>query len=270
MRLVGFAVLLLVAGCREAPRGITAADLQGVWIKAEESGLRDISPGNDDAFAVQGDSIFEPFEAIYRRTEPDSSAWRPSKPVDWAAWELTGDTLLHSLESEGAYDQYVRLGADPRAPRPGRLAIRFGGCFGGCPVMDAEIDSTGAFWVLEGGEVEAAGRYVARGQRALYNRLSRRAAELRLDRPHPEVGITVDALSTLLVAWYDGKPRVFDGSADEFGPLLLVVAEMATAARTLPMETTAARHHFASRDALGYRFLSHPEVVREVFGETPR
>ena len=133
--------------------------------------------------------------------------------------------------------------------------------------MDAEIDSSGAFWVLEGDDVRPAGRFIATGQNALYNRLSTLAAGLRLDQPHPEVSWSYDMLATLLVAWYDGEPHVFDGTADEFGPLLLVVAEMATAAWTLPMDKTTVRHRFASRDALDYQFLSHPEVVREVFGD---
>ncbi len=133
--------------------------------------------------------------------------------------------------------------------------------------MDAEIDSSGTFWVLEGDEIDPAGRFIAHDQRALYDRLSTLSAGMRLDQPHPEVDSGPHALSTLLVAWYDGEPHVFDGTADEFGPLLLIAAEMATAAWALPMEQTTARHHFASRDVLNYRFMSYPEVVREVFGE---
>lgn len=133
--------------------------------------------------------------------------------------------------------------------------------------MDAEIDSSGTFWYLEGDDTEPLGRFVAHGQHNVYDRLSTLAAGLRLDHPHPEVSSSLHTLSTRLVAWYGGEPLVFDGTADEFGPLLMVVAEMASAAWTGPMEETSAHYHFASRDVLDTPFLSYPEVIREVFGE---
>ncbi len=127
--------------------------------------------------------------------------------------------------------------------------------------MDAEVDSSGTLWYLEGNEAEPLGRFVAHDRRDVYDRLSTLAAGLRLDRPHPEVSWSYDALSTLLVAWYDGVPHAFDGTDDEFGPLLLIVAEMANAAWTIPMEETAIHHRFASRDM--------PEESDEAQGEQP-
>lgn len=274
VRLVPLAVLLLAAGCREAPRGITAADLQGDWVRIEEKATygdiayEDITRERNGSFLVRGDSVFNPFEAVHSGSGIDEfKTWRTFAPPDWSAWSLDGDTLVHAVGREPGRDVYVRLTASSQAPRPERIALRFGGCYGRCPVMDAEIDSSGTFWVLEGDDAEPLGRYVAHGQRALYDRLSTLAAGLRLDQPHPEVGSSLHNLSTLLVAWYGGEPDVFDGTADEFGPLLLVVAEMANAAWTLPMEETETRHHFASRDVLDYPFMSYPEVLREVFGE---
>ncbi|HEX8299878.1 MAG TPA: hypothetical protein VF594_12020 [Rubricoccaceae bacterium] len=273
MRLAGLIVLLAVAGCREAPPALTAADLQGDWIlTGDSSGLRDVAYvdlmlGTKSAFTVQGDSAFDP--RLFLRVGRDSSgvrAWVPLSRETWGTWTLVGDTLEHHREN-GDWDRFERIAAQPDAPRPERIAIRLGGCYGGCPVMDAEIDSSGTFWYLEGDAAEPVGRFVAHDQYDVYDRLSTLAAGLRLDRPHPEVSSSLHTLSTRLVAWYGGEPHVFDGTADEFGPLLLIVAEMANAAWTGPMEESAVVHRFASRDVLDDPFLSYPEVIREVFGE---
>lgn len=89
MRLVPLAVLLLVAGCREAPREITAADLQGDWVRTQrrvvggEVTYQDITRGKEDAFTIRGDSVLDPIGAIYSRTEPaDFKAWRTPDPSD--------------------------------------------------------------------------------------------------------------------------------------------------------------------------------------------
>jgi hypothetical protein len=267
VRLAGLFALLAVAGCREAPRRLATADLQGDWIQTGDSvEFREIG-WYRSTFTIRGDSMFNPLQSISARIDPSwAQAWEMMPDTAWSNWSLARDTLTRHLD-KGEWERYERLPTRPRARRPERIAIRFGGCFMGCPVMDAEIDTSGTFWVLEGDDTVPLGRFVAHGRHDLYDRLSTLAAGLRLDLPHQEVSFSYDALSTLLVAWYDGEPHVFDGTADEFGPLLLIVAEMADAAWTEPMEETSVRHRFASRDALDYPFLSHPEVVREVLGE---
>ena len=242
--------LALLAGCQPELR---PADLEGLWrIRGVETvqpfsaaEFRGDSPrfpmgiaGDWLPFALDGDSLRTGgHPALGLRLDGDS-LWLDA-PNGWRNPEL-GPWRIH----------LVRLGIAPEAPRPDRIGLSMGGCYGFCPSFDLEVDRDGTVaYVSRYDRTGREGSFEGRLAPGAYDRLSALAAVARADtaRHIPRIE---DGSYAALVLWYGSGPRTHRGDAILFNDLALLLSELYRLTEQTALHPAPDTHVFASREAL--------------------
>lgn len=137
-----------------------------------------------------------------------------------------------------------------RAPRPERIALSTGSCYGSCPSFDLEVDSSGTVRYLGRDLAEPAGYHTALGERTLYARLADLAVEVRADTARG-VSRADDDWEMALVVWYGGEERAYRGTEAFLGGLGSLVNALLEVQHGAALRPSDGSYDFTSYDVLG-------------------
>ncbi|HLA63282.1 MAG TPA: hypothetical protein VK610_02565, partial [Rhodothermales bacterium] len=233
LRCAALAAALLLSGCEPRP---TRATIQGDWVSRTPAG--DV----DRVFSFRGDSVFRG-GAAGTRWQPyrlrGSLLTVPAPEASAFTAAFSADTLVLTLPGQRRV-VFVRLPPASEAPRPERITFSRYWCSSdfppsSCPKFDFEIDSAGTLRVQRHESRDRSTRYVGRGRRALYDRLSTLAAASRADTAHVWMGYLDHGYVVALSLGYGERRQLQAGLRHEYGSLDALISEIERAAQSEPM-----------------------------------